>query len=262
MTGPAAFAGRSAIVTGAGGGMGLDVALHLARCGAEVTAVDVKDAPAELPPEVHYVRGDVTDPAFAPEVVGAVAGRSASGNVDMLVNAVGVAWFDQPGVPTPPMLDTSIVDIDLATWHRVLDINLTGPMLFSREALKVMREARRGALVHISSVGALRHSDGIDAYQVSKAGLLSLSRAIAAQFGRFGIRSNTVCPGTIVTPMTAGMYEHDPARKDRVAAGTPLRRLGTTADVRAAIAYLLSDDASFVTGVDLAVDGGVLLNLG
>lgn len=255
--------GRTAIVTGAGGGMGLAIATALAGDGAEVVAVDVKDAPDGLPAGVGYVRGDVSDPALAPNVVAIAQAVSPDGTVDMLVNAAGVAWFEDPGLPRPPYVDGSIVAVDPEAWKRVLDINLTGSMLMARAVLPVMRARGGGALVHIASIAGLRVADGaMDAYQVSKAGLISLSRAIAAQYGPDGIRSNTVCPGAVVTPMIAGIYENDPARERAMADRVPLRRVGTTDDVSAAVTYLLSDAASFVTGTDLVVDGGWLTNMG
>ncbi|NYI44545.1 NAD(P)-dependent dehydrogenase (short-subunit alcohol dehydrogenase family) [Nocardioides aromaticivorans] len=257
------FSGRTAVVTGAGGGMGLAIAVDLAARGARVVAVDVKEAPTELPDGVTFCRGDISDSGLAPEVVSLAGSISATGVVDMLVNAAGVAWFADPGLPPPPFVDGSIVDIDPAAWKRVLDINLTGSMLMTRAVLPGMRAHGAGSLVHIASIAGLRCADGaLDAYQVSKAGLISLSRGLAAQYGPEGIRSNTVCPGAIVTPMIAGIYENDPAREQSMAARVPLRRVGTTADVCAAVTYLLSDDASFVTGTDLVVDGGWLTNMG
>jgi len=257
------MAGRTAIVTGAGGGMGLAVVRELARRGSRVVAVDLKGTPSEVPGGVAYLQGDVSDPRVAFEALARALDISQSGNVEMLVNAAGVAWFDEPGLPTPPMVDGSVADIDPAAWQRVLDINLTGPMLFARAVLPTMREHRFGSMVHIASIAGLRVADGaLDAYQVSKAGLISLSRALAAQYGALGVRSNTVCPGAIVTPMIAGIYENDPARELSMARRVPLRRVGTVHDVCSAVTYLLSDDAAFVTGVDLVVDGGWLTNLG
>jgi NAD(P)-dependent dehydrogenase (short-subunit alcohol dehydrogenase family) len=233
--------GRTAVVTGAGGGMGLAIARRLAERGALVVGVDVKPEPAESAPGITYLRGDVTDPELAPVAVLAATELSGEGRLDYLVNA----------------------DIEPVGWQRVLDINLTGPMLFARAALRAMVPARSGALVHIASVAGLHRADGsLDAYQVSKAGLISLSRAIAAEHGQYGVRSNTVCPGAIRTPMISGIYEADPARERSMAARVPLRRVGTTDDVCAAVDYLLSDGASFVTGTDLVVDGGWLTTMG
>ena len=243
--------------------MGHAIATELAAAGARVVAVDVKDPPSDLPSTVRYLRGDVCDEDLAPAAVAVARGLSTTGNVDLLVNAAGVAWFDEPGLPSPPQVDGSVVDVATSTWRKVLDINLTGPMLFSRACLPVMREHGAGAMVHIASIAGLRRADGaLAAYQVSKAGLVSLSRGIAAEFGPHGIRSNTVCPGAIVTPMIAGIYESDPSRERAMAARVPLQRTGTTDDVSGAVTYLLSDAASFVTGTDLVVDGGWLTNMG
>jgi NAD(P)-dependent dehydrogenase (short-subunit alcohol dehydrogenase family) len=128
-------------------------------------------------------------------------------------------------------------------------------MRFARASGPSLRE-RRGAMVHIASIAGLRGMDSpLDAYQVSKAGLVSLSRGLAMALAP-DVRSNTVCPGAIDTPMVAGIYADDPARRERMAERTPLRRLGTPADIAEACLYLLSDAASFVTGSDLTIDGG------
>jgi NAD(P)-dependent dehydrogenase (short-subunit alcohol dehydrogenase family) len=114
-------------------------------------------------------------------------------------------------------------------------------------------------MVHIASIAGLRGMDDpMDAYQVSKAGLISLSRGLAIALAGEGVRSNTVCPGAVDTPLVADIYAEDPRRRDRMAARTPLGRLGTAADVAEACLYLLSDAAGFVTGTDLVIDGGWL----
>lgn len=256
-------AGRSAVVTGAGGGMGLAVARRLVDAGARVVAVDLKPAPADLPEGVVYLTGDVTDPDLAPEAVARAAGLSEYHRLDYLVNAAGVAWFDEPLLPAPPHVDGPIVEVNPDVWKRVLEINLTGPMLFARAALAAMVPEGSGALVHIASIAGIRRADGaLDAYQVSKAGLISLSRAIAAQHGPHGIRSNTVCPGAVLTPMISDIYEADPSRKDSMERRVPLRRIGMPDDVWGAVDYLLSESSSFVTGTDLVVDGGWLTTMG
>ena len=243
--------------------MGLVIAADLANRGARVVGVDVKQAPSTLPAGVAYLRGDVSSPEVASAAAGAASEASEDGNIDMLVNAAGVAWIGDPGLPVPPHVDGSIAEIDLQAWSRVLEINLTGPMLFARAVLPAMRQHRAGTMVHIASIAGLRTADGaLDAYQVSKAALISLSRAIAAQYGPEGVRSNTVCPGAVVTPMIEGIYARDPSRERSMARRVPLRRVGNTADVCSAVTYLLSDAASFVTGTDLVVDGGWLTNMG
>jgi NAD(P)-dependent dehydrogenase (short-subunit alcohol dehydrogenase family) len=244
---PHRFAGRTAIVTGAGGGTGLAIARGLAAEGAAVVAVDLKERPDELPDGCEYLRGDVTDPELPARAV--ERARAGGGGLDCLVNGAGVALFGRDG---------SVVEISDELWDRVLAINLTAAMRFARACAPALRE-RRGAMVHIASVAGVRGMDEpMDAYQVSKAGLVSLSRGLAMALAPDGVRSNAICPGAIDTPMVAPLYAEDPARRERMAARTPLRRLGTPADVAEACLYLLSDAASFVTGIELVVDGGWL----
>lgn len=234
-------------MTGAGGGIGLAVATALGEEGAAVTGVDLKPRPAELPAACEYLVGDVSDPETAPEAVGRA---SRDGGLDFLVNAAGVAWFGR---------DASLLETPDELWERVLAINLTAAMRFARAAVPAMRRAGGGAMVHVASVAGLRGMDEpMDAYQVSKAGLISLSRSLAVQLGEDGIRSNAICPGAIETPMLAGIYDADPSRRDRMVARTPLRRMGTPQDVAGACLHLLSEQGSFVTGTELVVDGGWL----
>jgi NAD(P)-dependent dehydrogenase (short-subunit alcohol dehydrogenase family) len=236
---------KVALVTGAGGGVGLEVVCLLHAQGAHVVGLDLKSAPSELPYGCSYVRENVTDPGVPEAAVARCTGDY--GGVDFLVNAAGVAWFDRDG---------SVVDMADALWEQVLAINLTAPMRFARAAAAELRR-RRGAMVHIASVAGLRGMDDpLDAYQVSKAALVSLSRGLAIGLAP-EVRSNTICPGAIESPMTADIYA-DPSRREQMARRTPLARLGRPGDVAAACVYLLSEQASFVTGTDLVVDGGWL----
>jgi NAD(P)-dependent dehydrogenase (short-subunit alcohol dehydrogenase family) len=250
-----AFGDRVAFVTGAGGGMGYRIAADLGRAGARVFAVDVKEPPAPGPDgpdrSLTYWQFDVTDEDRVAGALGDVA--ATCGRLDFVVNAAGIGWFDRDG---------SVASIDRGVWQRVLDVNLTAAMLVCRHALPLVRRSGGGAFVHLASVAGLRTADDpMDAYQVSKAGLISLSRAVALQYGPAGIRSNTICPGAILTPMIQPLYDEDPARAERMASRTPLRRLGTVADISSACQFLLSDEAAFITGTDLVVDGGWTLAL-
>jgi 2-keto-3-deoxy-L-fuconate dehydrogenase len=237
--------GKVALVTGAGGGVGLEVVRHLRTRGAEVIGVDLKHAPEGLPTGCGYVRGNVAEPGVPEAAVARCVGDH--GGLDFLVNAAGVAWFDRDG---------STIEMQDELWEQVLAINLTAPMRFARAAAAELGR-RRGAMVHIASVAGLRGMDDpLDAYQVSKAGLVSLSRGLAMALAP-EVRSNTICPGAIESPMTAEIYA-DPSRRERMAARTPMARLGRPEDVAAGCVYLLSDQASFVTGTDLVIDGGWL----
>ena len=239
------FENSSAVVTGAGGGAGEAIVRALCAEGASVTAVDLKPEPEGLPAACTYLQADVAADGIADE---AVASAAPAGRLDYLVNAAAVGWFGR---------DRSCVDTPEEVWDQVLAINLTAPMRFARAAVPAMRRAGGGAMVHVASIAGLRGMDEpMDAYQVSKAGLISLSRGLAVHLAPEGIRSNTVCPGALETPMVAEIYAEDPRRRERMAARTPLRRLGRPEDIAAATLHLLSAEASFVTGTDYVADGG------
>jgi NAD(P)-dependent dehydrogenase (short-subunit alcohol dehydrogenase family) len=243
----AEFSGKSAFVTGAGGGMGLAIARGLLEAGASVTLYDIKDAPGDLPAGARYVRGDVSDERA---VAAAIAGQAeaAGGRLDCLVNAAGVLWFET---------DKSAVEMNLDTWDKVFAINLKSMVHTVRHAVPLMKQAGGGAMVHISTIQCLRgDSQPQDAYQASKAGMVALSKSLAIQFAGDKIRSNVIFPGPALTPMQQRWYD-DPSKADRVADYVPLKRLGTPEDMANACLFLLSDAAGFITGTELTVDGGV-----
>ena len=238
------FVGRTAVVTGAGGGMGLHIASELLAAGAIVAGIDVKDRPEALD-DALYHQGDVSDDHFVRQAIGSA--YAETGRLDYLVNAAGVLWFGR---------DRSLLDVELEVWNRVIAINLTGCMLTARHAIPLMQKTGGGAMVHFSSTQCLRGDDQPqDAYQVSKAGILALSKSIAIQFAKVGIRSNVILPSATDSPMQA-RWNKDPELKEATAAGVPLGRVGTTADMAHACLFLLSDQASFITGTELLVDGG------
>jgi NAD(P)-dependent dehydrogenase (short-subunit alcohol dehydrogenase family) len=250
------FKGRNAIVTGAGGGIGLACAVMLAECGVHVTAADLKDRPEELAgfgDQVSFVRGDITEG----DIIAECKSRSeAAGGVDYLVTSAGVFPSD----------DGSMLEIDRSTIDRVMRINAFSAVDLARETLALLRQSPAPAMVHVASMVGLRNMENIfeagpsDAYQLSKAAMVSASRSLAVQLARDGIRCNTVCPGSVVSPMTEAIYA-DPERVRAMEARTPLGRIGRPEDVAGACLYLLSDQASFVTGIDLLVDGGQMAKL-
>lgn len=248
------FDGKVALVTGAGGGIGLAIARDLAEEGATVHAFDLKPAPEQFKGlgNIVFHQGDLRDPARISNLMAAVEKRHQ--RLDLVVNGAGVCFFDRDG---------SVETTDDSVFDMTMDVNLNGAIRVCRASLPLMRRAGGGAFVHVASVVGLRNMENIidggpaDAYQLSKAALVSLSRSLAMQFAHENIRSNTVCPGAVATPMTAGIY----VKPERVAAmerRTPLGRIGRPEDVSAAALFLLSDEASFITGIDLPVDGGLL----
>ena len=241
------FGGKTALVTGAAGGMGLEVSRRLCAETVRVYGVDVRAPdPGEAPAGAVFATADAGDE----EPMSALAARAVeeTGRLDYLVNAAGVLWFDR---------DTSLISIDPKVWDEVLRINLTAAMIAARVAVPYMRRSG-GAMVHISSTQCYRGDDRPqDAYQASKAGLLALSKSIAIQFATDGIRSNVVVPGPTRSPMQR-RWDDNPAAARATAASIPLGRVGTTGDLAEAILFLLSDRASWVTGVELIVDGGLL----
>ncbi|HUL07101.1 MAG TPA: SDR family oxidoreductase [Candidatus Acidoferrum sp.] len=244
-----AFTTRTAIVTGAGGGMGLAIARGLLAGGAHVTMIDLKkDRPADLPIDrALYLIGDVTDETFIYKAI--AHAFHETGRLDYLVNAAGVLWFGR---------DKSLVDIDLDVWDRVLTIDLKSMVVTTRHAVPFMKQSGGGAMVHISSIQCLRGDDRPqDAYQAAKAGMVALSKSIAIQFAGDGIRSNCILPGPVDSPMQ-DRWRDNPGHKQAVAGAVPLGRVGTPQDIADACVFLLSDKASYITGTELIVDGGLM----
>lgn len=241
------FEGKTAFVTGAAGGMGLNIARDLLAAGARVAMVDVKE-PREGPPgRALWFKGDASDDdAMAAAVARTFA---ETGRLDYLVNAAGVLWFGR---------DRSLVDLGLDVWSRVLDINLKSMVVTVRHAVPLMKRSGGGAMVHISSIQCLRGDDKPqDAYQASKAGMIALSKSIAIQFAADRIRSNAILPGPTESPMQ-DRWQANPAMRRATAAAVPLGRVGTTQDVANACLFLLSDHAGYITGTELIVDGGLM----
>ena len=242
------FAAKRAVVAGAGGGIGLAIANALVEAGATVTMLDIKPVPRDIargPGHADYRRGDLTDPAFVAEAFAAADGDGRG--VHALVNTVGV-WLGER--------DGSFQDFDPAVWDRVFAVNLTSMVLTARAAVPCMKAAGGGAMVHFSSIQALRGDRRAqDAYGASKGAIISFSRSVAIQCAGDGIRSNAILPSYIMTPMQERL-KADPARRAALEAAIPLRRLGETADLARACLFLLSDAAAFITGTELIIDGG------
>jgi 3-oxoacyl-[acyl-carrier protein] reductase len=242
------FTNKTAIVTGAGGGMGLNIARDLLAAGAHVTMIDLKpEPPADLPDgRARYLIGDVTEDTFVFKAI--AQAFQETGRLDYLVNAAGVLWFGR---------DKSLVEIDLDLWDKILAIDLKSMVITARHAVPFMQKTGGGSMVHISSIQCLRGDDKPqDAYQASKAGMLALSKSLAIQFAADKIRSNCILPGPVESPMQ-DRWRENPAQRKAVAGAVPLGRVGTTQDMADAVLFLLSDKASYITGTELIVDGGL-----
>ncbi|MFE4950176.1 SDR family NAD(P)-dependent oxidoreductase [Leifsonia sp. NPDC056665] len=229
--------GRVAIVTGGTSGIGAGIVQEFRRQGAKVVAADV----SVTEPTAFERHLDVTDEEEWFQLVAAVSVQY--GPVDTLVNNAGTTGFKP--------LD----ELDRAEWRRIVDVNQLGTYLGIKAVIPAMRSAGKGAIVNISSMFGARAVPDLAAYQASKAAVLGISRNAAITYAGEGIRSNAVLPGWIATPMTAGQASD---LNDTFIATTPMKRGGTPADIAHAVVYLASDEAQFVTGVELQVDGGYL----
>jgi NAD(P)-dependent dehydrogenase (short-subunit alcohol dehydrogenase family) len=243
------FSNRAAVVTGAGGGMGLEIACRIHDSGGSVLMIDVKERPRELGESARlvYARGDLTDEIFVKAAIDSAA--ATFGRLDYLANVAGVLWFGR---------DASMLSMDLAVWDEVFGINLKSMVHTVRATVPHMRKAGGGAMVHFSTIQCLR-GDSVpqDAYAASKAGVGALSKSLAMQLAAEGIRSNAIFPGLTLTPLQSRWDTEE--KVESVGHHIPMGRVARPGEMASAALFLLSDGASYITGTDLVVDGGVLL---
>ncbi len=239
--------GKAALVTGASGGIGAAIARALHAQGASValsgTRRDALDAlAAELGERAYVCPADLRDAAEPDQLI--EAAEAAAGPLHILVNNAGM---------TRDMLAMRMRDAD---WQAVLDVDLSAPFRLARATLRGMVRRRAGRIVNISSIVGVTGNAGQSNYAAAKAGLIGMTKALAQEVASRGITVNAVAPGFIVTAMTEALND---AQRAKLADSIPLGRLGQPADVAAAVTYLVSDEAGWVTGATLHVNGGMAM---
>ena len=241
---------KIALITGAGAGIGRGIAQTFAREGAHVVVADIDaDAAGQVAAEIVKANGaaeahavDVTDTAQVKVLMAAIAERHDK--LDVLVNNAGVGER------------SDFRHLTDEAWDRVWKVNLDGTVRCAREAFELLRASGRGSVINLSSVMADKHTRQMAVYSATKGAVLALSRSLAVEYAPYGIRVNTLLPGYVETALI-GRYISNPMIAKGLLAQTPLRRFGTPEDIANAALFLASDEAGYITGAALNVDGGM-----
>jgi NAD(P)-dependent dehydrogenase (short-subunit alcohol dehydrogenase family) len=242
--------GKVAVITGAAGGMGREAALLFSEEGASVCVADVSALQGERTAaecrEAFFHQVDVSDSASVEAMYAAADDRF--GGIDVLYNNAGISPED----------DASILETDEGAWQRVQDVNLKGVFLCCKHGIPHLLERGGGSVINVASfVAVLGAATSQISYTASKGGVLALSRELAVQFARRGVRVNALCPGPVETPLLLRIFGDDPAAYERRRVHLPMGRLAKPREIANSALFLASDDASYVNGATFLVDGGL-----
>jgi NAD(P)-dependent dehydrogenase (short-subunit alcohol dehydrogenase family) len=243
--------GKVCVITGAGGGMGRDAAVLFTAEGARVCAADVDLAAVEktvglCDGEAFAFQVDVADESQVGAMMRAAADRY--GGIDVLYNNAGISPDD----------DASVLDTSVEAWQRVQDVNTKGVFLCCKHGIPYLRERGGGSVINVASfVAILGAATSQISYTASKGAVLAMSRELAVQFARQGVRVNALCPGPVETPLVMRLFEEDPAAYERRRVHLPMGRLAQPREVANAALFLASDESSYVNGTTFLVDGGL-----
>jgi NAD(P)-dependent dehydrogenase (short-subunit alcohol dehydrogenase family) len=252
------LAGKSAIITGASSGIGRATALLFACEGAKLVIADITENQlAQLRDEITAKGGSAvmrkTDVSSEDEVKTLISfALEVYGNIDILVNNAGISGT----------LDT-LEDQNSEEWHRVFDINVMGPVYATKHVITHMKQRHKGSIINIASVAGVRSGAGGNAYSASKAALINFTQTSACEVGGSNVRINAICPGLIETGMTQPFFDYarSAGKEDQVGKYCELRRAARPEEVARAILFLASDEASYITGQTIPVDGGITASL-
>lgn len=241
------LSGKTALITGASGGIGSAIAKNLSQQGAHVVlhgtrAGRLEELASEIGSNVSVVTANLSDRAAVGSLVAEAA--KATGAIDILVNNAGITR------------DNLFMRMKDEEWDDVLEVNLTSSMLLCRSAIRAMMKARWGRIISISSIVGVTGNPGQTNYAASKAGMIGFSKSLAAEVASRGITVNIVAPGFIETPMTDELADE---QKQKLLANVPAGRLGSSQEVAAAVSFLASEEAAYMTGSTLHVNGGMAM---
>jgi NAD(P)-dependent dehydrogenase (short-subunit alcohol dehydrogenase family) len=242
--------GKVAVITGAAGGIGREAALLFSAEGAQVCVADVLDEQGEATAsecrDALFVHVDVTDPESVRAMYDETKERY--GGIDVLYNNAGIM----------PPDDASILETEPETWERVHQVNTRGVYLCCKHGIPHLLERGGGSVINVASfVALLGAATSQIAYTASKGAVLSMTRELAVEFARRGVRVNAICPGPVETPLLMHLFESDPAAYERRRVHVPMGRLAQPREIAQGALFLASDDASYVTGSTFVVDGGI-----